>query len=166
MPEVFTEQLRLLGELYSCGGGKTTYYRNKALIAVESNHSSGQTVLRLLKEHYRYAPLYWQREMNKRTRRLGSRMGWRTDEVNRMPMLDELALMIREERLIEPCKDAVREFVNFITWPNGKPAADEGTHDDRVIARAIALQMIREHRHSIDAPMPEYEPVDPDSMTG
>jgi hypothetical protein len=159
-PEVFTEQLRLLGELYSCGGGDTQFYRNKALIAVESNHSSGQTVLRLLKEHYRYVPLYWQREMNKRTRRMGSRLGWRTDEMTRMPMLDELARLVRDESWIDPSKDGVREMVTFITWPDGKPAADEGTHDDRVIARAIAAQMIREHRHSIDAPLPTYELAD------
>lgn len=159
-PEVFTEQLRLLGEMYSCGGGKTNFYRNKALIAVESNHSSGQTVLRLLKEHYRYTPLYWQREMNKRTRRMGSRAGWRTDEVNRMPMLDELAQLVRDEELIIPSKDVVRELVTFITWPNGKPAADEGTHDDRVIALAISVQMMKEHRHSVDAPLPTYELAD------
>lgn len=165
-PEVFAEQLRLLGELYSCGGGKTDFYRNKALVAVESNHSSGHTILRLLKEHYRYSPLYWQREINKRTRRMGSRIGWRTDEVNRMPMLDDLARLVREESLICPSRDALREMVTFITWPNGKPAADDGTHDDRVIALAIAGQMMREHRHSVENPMPQYIPADDDSLAG
>lgn len=165
-PEVFTEQLRLIGEMYSCGGGKTEFYRNKAIIAVESNHSSGQTVLRLLKEHYRYTPIYWQREMNKRTRRMGSRLGWRTDEMTRMPMLDELARFVREEELVVPSRDIVGEMVTFITHDDGKPAANDGAHDDYVIALGIAVQMMREHRHSIEAPMPEYHPAIEDSLAG
>ena len=164
-PEVFTEQLVKLGEWYSCGGGTTGFYRNKALIAVESNHSSGQTVLRLLKEHYRYAPLYWQRETNRRTKKVGRRLGWRTDEVTRMIMLDDAGRIVRQESVEIPSRQLLKEMITFIVWPNGKPAANDGCHDDRVIGFAIAGQMMAEHRHSIDSPLPEYTP-DPDTQTG
>lgn len=163
--EVFTEQLRLLGEYYSCGGPKVGTYSNKALIGVEQSHSSGATVLRLLREHYRYVPLYWHREINRLTRKVGRRIGWRTDATSRMPMLDDLAVLVRSGRIDIPSKDIVREMVTFVTWPNGKPMAEEGCHDDRVIALAIALQMKREHRHAIDAPVPTYK-IDEDSLTG
>lgn len=163
-PEIFTEQLRLLGEFYSCGGQIVGSYENKALIGVEQGHSSGQTVLRLLREVYRYNPLYWHREINRLTRKIGRRIGWRTDAVSRMPMLDELGRLVRERAIEVPSRDALREMVTFVLWPDGKPAAEEGCHDDRVIALAIAVQMMREHRHAAMNPTPEYEIED--SLTG
>ena len=164
-PEIFTEQLRLLGEFYSCGGKDLGTYGTKAMVGVEQGHSSGQTVLRLLREVYRYTPLYWHREINRLTRKIGRRIGWRTDAVSRMPMLDETGRLVRLDGIDIPSKDLLREMVTFVLWPDGKPAAEEGCHDDRVIALAIAVQMMREHRHALMNPMPAYE-VDEDSLTG
>lgn len=163
--EVFSEQLRLLGEYYSCGGTKVGTYENKALIGVEQSHSSGATVLRLLREHYRYVPLYWHREINRLTRKVGRRVGWRTDATSRMPMLDDLAMLVRNGTIDIPSKDIVGEMVTFVTWPNGKPMAEEGCHDDRVIALAIAVQMKREHRHAQDKAPPAYQ-IDYESQVG
>ena len=146
-PEVFAEQLRLLGNFYACGGGKAGTTRQVALIGVERSHSSGQTVLRLLREHYHYPRLFWAREFNKLTKRVGRVLGWSTTVETRMPMLDELAMLVRKAELDVPARDIVREMVTFVTWPDGKPMAEEGCHDDRVIAFAIAVQMAREHRH-------------------
>lgn len=147
-PEVFAEQLRLLGNFYACGGGKSSTARQVALIGVERSHSSGQTVLRLLREHYHYPRLFWAREFNKLTRKQGRVLGWNTSVETRMPMLDELGALVRLGTLQIPAKDVVREMVTFVTWPDGKPMAEEGCHDDRVIALAIANQMAREHRHT------------------
>lgn len=147
-PEVFAEQLRLLGNYYACGGGKTGSDRQVALIGVERSHSSGQTVLRLLREHYHYPRLYWAREFNKLTKRVGRVLGWNTTVETRMPMLDELGMLVRQGQLSVPSKDVVREMVTFIVWEDGKPAAEEGCHDDRVIALGIANQMARDHRHT------------------
>jgi hypothetical protein len=161
-PEVFADQLRLLGNWYSCGEGPA---RSVALLGVERSHSSGQTVLRLLREHYRYPRLFWHREMNKLTRRMTRTLGWKTTVETRMPALDELAQKVRLGQIDIPAKDIVREMVTFVVWENGKPMADEGCHDDRVMALAIAHQMAREHRHGWqgDSPM-LYDPQD--EMTG
>lgn len=165
-PEVFAEQLRLLGNYYACGGELDGTLRSPALVGVERSHSSGMTVLRLLREHYRYPRLYWRREMNKLTRKIGRVLGWVTSVETRMPMLDELAYFVRQEGAIEiPSKDLVREMITFVVWPDGKPAGEEGCHDDRVIALAIAVQMAREHRHALAGPMPTYE-INEESMTG
>jgi phage terminase large subunit len=163
-PEIFAEQLRLLGKFYSCGGPIGGSYRNKALIGVERSHSSGQTVLRLLREHYKYFPLYWHREINRLTRRIGRRVGWVTDVTSRMPMLDALGELVRKDAIEIPSRDLLREMVTFVLWDDGKPQAEEGTHDDRVIALAIANQMEREHRHTRASGLPEYEPED--TLTG
>lgn len=159
-PEVFAEQLRLLGNYYACGGGKTGDNRQVALIGVERSHSSGQTVLRLLREHYHYPRLFWAREFNKRTKRLGRVLGWSTTVETRMPMLDELGMLVRGGTLGVPSKDIIREMVTFIVWEDGKPAAEEGCHDDRVIALAIANQMVREHRHSSQEEVSFFTPND------
>jgi hypothetical protein len=159
-PEVFAEQLRLLGNYYACGGGKTGTARQVALIGVERSHSSGQTVLRLLREHYHYPRLFWAREFNKLTKRVGRVLGWNTTVETRMPMLDELAALVRQGNLQVPSKDVVREMVTFVVWEDGKPAAEESCHDDRVIALAIANQMVREHRHTKLEQVNMFEPAD------
>ena len=159
-PEVFAEQLRLLGNYYACGGGKTRSNRQVALIGVERSHSSGQTVLRLLREHYHYPRLFWAREFNKLTKKQGRVLGWKTTEETRMPMLDELGMYLRQGQLSVPSKDVVREMVTFVVWEDGKPAAEEGCHDDRVIALAIANQMVREHRHTALEPVNFFHAAD------
>jgi len=164
-PEVFAEQARLLGEFYSCGGEVEGTYRNNALIGVERSHSSGQTILRLLREHYHYSPLYWHREINRLTRRIGRRIGWVTDETSRMVMLDRLGELIRKGEIEIPSKDLIRELITFVVWETGKPQAQEGCHDDRTIALAIACQMEREHRHARQGGLPEYVP-DEESLVG
>jgi hypothetical protein len=159
-PEVFADQLRLLGHFYACGGGETGLARQVALVGVERSHSSGQTVLRLLREHHRYPRLYWRREINKLTRKISRVLGWVTSVETRMPMLDEVARLIRQSELEVPSKDIVREMVTFVVWEDGKPQAEEGCHDDRVIALAIAVQMAREHRHATSTLVPSWEPSD------
>lgn len=163
-PEVFAEQLRLLGNFYACGGGPTGGSRQVALIGVERSHSSGQTVLRLLREHYHYPRLFWAKEFNKLTRKRGRVLGWQTTVETRMPMLDEFGMLVRQGQVEIPSKDLVREMVTFVVWEDGKPAAEEGTHDDRVIACGIAIQMGREHRHMMEAPITNYDI--PDTQTG
>ncbi len=165
-PEVFAEQLRLLGQFYGCGHEKEGTYHSKALIAVERSHSSGQTVLRLLREHYQYNPMFWNRSINRRTRHISRAIGWVTDGTSRMPMLDGLAELVRKEGVEIPSKDLLREMVTFVLWDDGKPQAEEGCHDDRVIALAIAGQMIREHRHARNTGIPSYEPRYDDSLAG
>lgn len=145
--DVFARQLSLAGQWYRCGDkGRTTV--DPALIAVESNHSSGQRVLEYLKDILRYKRLYWQRELNTRTKNFERRIGWRTDERSRWILLDYLAELIRKDLIEIPDPHTVRELTTFVFDDSGKPAGAEGTHDDRVIGLALAAQMEREHRHA------------------
>jgi len=158
-PEVFAGQLVLLGRMYGCGEpGRQR--RLNAVIGVERNHSSGQSVVNLLREHYHYTPLYWQKEINKRTKHVGRAPGWRTDETNRMIMMDALAQLIRKGDIDIPDKDLVRELVTFVVWPDGVPRAEENCHDDRVIATALAVMMMPEHRHVTSSMPVSFTPED------
>jgi hypothetical protein len=62
-------------------------------------------------------------------------------------MLDALAEGVRNATIEIPSADTVKEAFTFVRGDEGRPEAQEGTHDDRVISLAIAHQMLRYHRH-------------------
>jgi len=146
--DILARQVALVGEWYGCGGTKETH--DNARVAVESNHSSGQRLLEYLRDVLKYKPMYWQRQINTRTKLFEPRIGWRTDERSRWVLLDSLGELIRKELIEIPDPNTVRELTTFVYEDTtGKPQAAEGTHDDRVIALAIAALMgEREHRHA------------------
>ena len=144
--DVFARQVALAGEWYKCGGGRYTV--DPALVAVESNHSSGQRVLEYLRDVLHYKRMYWMRQQNTRTKNFEPRVGWRTDERSRWILLDYLGELIRKDLVEIPDERTVSELMSFVYSDSGKPEAAEGTHDDRVIAVALAAIMEREHRHA------------------
>jgi hypothetical protein len=146
-PELFAEQIFGVGMLWSCRvdmAAKAS--REPALLGVERNHDSGQTVLRWLRDHH-YPKLYWHRRVNVRTQKPTVELGWVTDGTSRMPMLDALAEGVRNATIEIPSADTVKEMFTFVRGDEGRPEAQEGTHDDRVISLAISRQMTRFHRH-------------------
>jgi hypothetical protein len=101
---------------------------NQAWLVVErNNHGSG--VLALAESVCRYERIY----------RQGGQAGWLTSSVSRPAMLARLnaALIDRPEcfqsrRLLAECR-------SFIRAADGRTGARPGTHDDRILAMAIAL---------------------------
>jgi hypothetical protein len=144
-PEVFAQKLKLLGYLYSHPNIRTGN-RVPALVGVERNHSSGETVVRIMKDDLDYPNMFADRQMNKRRNRMTQAIGWVTTEAKRAVMLDDFGAWIREQHGSMPDADTIRECFTFIRDDTGKPQAQEGCHDDRVIAAAGCLQMARHHR--------------------
>ena len=158
-PEVFAYDLKRMGYLWSSdmAGG----FARPALIGVERNHSSGETVLRILHDELRYPALYTHRMMNRRTNRLTRVIGWMTTGETRMPMLDELARAIREDSIYYPNADGIREMFTFVRDPStGKPQAQDGAHDDRVIAAAGCLAIAHYARAHVAGDVPELAIAD------
>jgi hypothetical protein len=156
-PEVFADQLAMLGRYYSnVGMPDDPARRRPSLIAVEMNHASGETVNRILKDDYAYRNLYYHRVVNKRMNKITQELGWHTNVTNRQQMLDDLAQALRENQVHLPNPDALREFSTFVrNEKTGKPEASEGTHDDRVISAAISLQVARDQRPPRETKLPE-----------
>lgn len=72
----------------------------------------------------------------------GEQYGWSTNMATRPKMLDDLALAIRQRSIKIQSKQIIDELYSFIrNEKTGKPEADRGSHDDLVMALAIALQM-------------------------
>ena len=155
-PEVFAEQVQILGYYYATpveGSGS----RYPALIGIEKNHASGESVLKLLRDTFHYPNLFYSRPENRRTIKVSDTLGWTTNVVNRQRMLDELAQGMREAAVAIPSADAIREMYTFVRNADGKPEATEGTHDDRVMAYAGALQMARFSRRRSRSKIAETE---------
>ncbi|MGN0302551.1 MAG: hypothetical protein ACI4BI_06755, partial [Anaerotardibacter sp.] len=70
-------------------------------------------------------------------------------------MIDKLAEFIREELIGIKDKAVIDEMMTYIIEDNGSTNAQEGSHDDLVMATGIALQLLLEH-HGEDY-KPEYE---------
>jgi hypothetical protein len=144
-PEVFAEQVWAAAQFWHCpgrlhGGGRP------CLTGIERNHSSGQTVIQLLREKYHHPDMFVHQRLNVRGGTTTSYWGWVTDGTTRMPMLDALAALVREGSLGVCSVDTIREMFSFVRGDDGRPEAQEGTHDDRVISLAIAVQMSLHHR--------------------
>jgi hypothetical protein len=90
---------------------------------------------------YTYPRLYYAKKINRRVDKRTDLLGWDTSGETRMPMLDEFSQALREETVSMPDPDTLSECLTFVLDEAGKPQAEEGCHDDRVIAAAIALQM-------------------------
>lgn len=154
-PETFAAEVVMLGYLY-----------NTATIAIERNFSSGETVVQKVHDELKYPNAYTSKQVNTtRDGRITSRWGWWTTAVTRPIMLDELSELIRNRTLVIPCAETIRELFTFILTQRGQkwvPMATEGTHDDRVISLAIALQIARTSSYQSS----NWTPPDPDVYDG
>jgi hypothetical protein len=103
-----------------------------APVAIERNNH-GHAVLAYLQMQERYGNLYRQGSDQQ------GEAGWLTTAVNRPPMLENLAAVLRAKpesvqspRLLAQCR-------TFVRGKDGRAEAAAGSHDDAVMAMAIAL---------------------------
>lgn len=111
---------------------------HKAYIAPEKNNTSGGAVLNELKHIYTY--LMYEQDFNLRIPRDKAKLGWATNVATRGTMLGELRKALAEkcEGIYDP--QFYNEATTFIT-KNGKPQAEAGKLDDRVMTQAIKFQI-------------------------
>jgi hypothetical protein len=115
-------------------------YYNQALMGVENNNhglSTLQTLRRL-----GYSPLYRSRPVNQRTDGHRSEiLGWRTSNVSKPLAIDELNRSLRDNELHYYDREGHVELRSFVRDGDGKMHGSP--HDDRVMALAIANQMLK-----------------------
>ena len=143
-PEIFAQMLYDLGFFYSSRSSTVDRLSYQpALVAVERNHSSGETVIRILKDDLAYPNLFYHRTINRRTNKPTVLAGWVTNVETRQPMLDEFSALIRQDEIAIWDADLVRECWTFVRGEDGKPQAQDGCHDDRVMSAAGAVAISR-----------------------
>jgi len=101
---------------------------NEAWLVVErNNHGSG--VLALVESVCRYGKIY----------RQNGQAGWLTNSVSRPTILGRLDAALVDAPGCFLSRKLLGECRSFVRLPNGTTGARSGTHDDRVMAMAIAL---------------------------
>jgi hypothetical protein len=140
-PSEFADKILQMAEMYSGG-------YPPALVGVERNNH-GHAVLLKLDEVHDYANLYRTKRENKKTDIEEVKLGWPTDRITRPLMIDTFIEGVENGTIILNDRETLGECLTLIN-NDGKIEAEEGKHDDLVMAACIAVQMsIEEGKLSI-----------------
>lgn len=154
----FGDELFMLGRLY-----------NTALVAVELTGGWGAVPISVLKRRH-YPRIYQRTTFDRRRNKRVVTIGWKTTPESRALMLDALKQSLRqilpdEGRSWVNDPGAIKECLSFNYNEQGKPEAEQGAWDDRVIALAGAVYLWQtEPVRSSDPPAPARPPLS--SRTG
>lgn len=140
-PGEFGDKIEEIAKMYSG--------RYPILVCVERNNH-GHAVLLKLDEVLRYPNLFRHKlEESKELDRV--RLGWITDKVTRPIMVDTFIEGVENGTVILQDKQTLGECLTLVN-NEGKIEAEDGNHDDHVMAAAMAVQMcIEESRLGIYA---------------
>lgn len=113
---------------------------NNAYMIIENNDGSGQSVADMMKNDYEYENLHYDTTYDAIKRRNVKKKypGFRNTPRTRKLVLDTLKLFIENGNLIVNDFHTIDQFYTFILV-NGKYQADDGCHDDLVMALAISF---------------------------
>lgn len=126
----------LLGDLVFSVGK----FYNDALVGVEINNHGIATASNLKNAFYRN--LYMRESSEDEQFQVRTtKFGWRTDKKTKPIMISEMQRALRENDIIDLDIVFIRECMSYVKKDDGSMAAQEGQHDDTVMAKAICLQM-------------------------
>lgn len=133
-------------------------FYNTALVGVETNYST-YPVMEL--ERLGYPNQYVRERMDDYTHSIQKSYGFVTSTKTRPVILSELIKAVREDINIVCDEDTLEEMLTFVRSESWKPEAEEGAHDDCVLALAIA-HYIRPHqsytKEKEEAPLARWSP--------
>ena len=115
-----------------------TYY-NTALIGIERNNMGVAVVMKL--DELGYRNQYRMEILDEIGRKVKDKLGWETDSKTKPIMISDLNQALFERKIMIRSEEILSEIGSYIRNNKGKPEAQEGTHDDCVMATAIAVQM-------------------------
>lgn len=135
-PDLYAKQMYCLGYMYNSKNlqGEIT----PALIGIESNFDSHP--IREL-ERLGYTNQYIREEEDTYTGKLTKRYGFRTDRNSRPRVISNLIQIVRDSTNQINDKETLEEMLKFVRNEKGRPEAQEGAHDDLVMALAIAYDI-------------------------
>lgn len=133
-------------------------YYNEAYLGVERNNHGLTTLTTIKKEEY--WNIFFTKTYDKISESMTQKIGWETTSRTKPFMIDKLREFIREHHLGLYSDLAVSEMFTYIIEDNGSTNAQEGSHDDTVVALGIMLQLMLEGRGS------EYTPEVPIDQRG
>lgn len=146
-PDVFATKLDRLARRYAAHAGATN--RFPVILGVERNNHGHAVLLALVALHKGTARYQIFRARDKR-------VGWLTTKATRPVLIDQLEQALRTEALVLHDATTVDQFSTFAYNDDGRPEAQEGYHDDDVLAVGIAWQL---RRRAFGRTLGEREPI-------
>lgn len=135
--DLFAKQMYCLGSYY-----------NTALIGIETNWST-YPVMELERLHY---PKQYVREsVDDYTHKVRHAFGFWTSTKTRPIIISELIKAVREDVSILNDETTMGEMLTFVRDEHYKPTAEEGAHDDCVMALAIAHHIRPQQSYLVEA---------------
>lgn len=135
------------------------------VVAYERNNGGGFEMDRLAQlNRYGAYRIYTMKSIDPTGRLVDTgKLGWDTNTGSRPKMLQELKDAVESEVLHLYHRPTVDEMFSFIISPTGKPEAEQGAHDDLVMALAGVWQL-----YQTESPMKEQGGgvVETDESTG
>ncbi len=142
-PDTFASYLSLWGKKF-----------NDALIVVESNNH-GLVTLNYLRDIYGH--IYFRKQFDEPSNTWMKKIGFQTSTKTKPLLISNLDKAIREGLNIT-CTQILDELKTYVIEEDGSTNASEGSHDDSVIATALAVQGYLE-LGTFENPKPEAIPV-------
>lgn len=139
-PDLFGKQLVALG-----------YFYNEAYIGAESNNHGLTTLKSILDEDY--FNIYWSKVYDKVNDEMTKKIGWTTNQRTKPIAINKLGEYVREFAVGIPSIEIIKELYTYVIDDKGRTNAQQGSHDDCVMALAIGIQVFLEGKG--DDYMPE-----------
>ena len=130
-------------------------FYNRALAGIEVNFDT-HPVKELTR--LKYPRQYVRQKLDKIGKDTEEKFGWLTNKVTRPMLIGEHVALARDH--IDTFNDAgtLEEMLTFVRNDRGRPAAQEGSHDDLIFADGIALQIREQQSYAIiEPPKPKKE---------
>ncbi|MDD6769682.1 hypothetical protein [Inconstantimicrobium porci] len=129
-------------DLYADELVKLAKYYNEAYLAVENNNH-GHAVIRKI-QALEYYNLFFTKSYDKINDTVQQKVGWTTTAKTKPMMIDKMKEFIRNMWLGIKDKVLLKECITYIICDDGSFNAQEGCHDDCVMATGILLQALLE----------------------
>lgn len=121
---------------------KLARYYNDAYLGVENNNHGLATLKAIQREDY--WNVYFAKNYDRIADKITQKLGWNTNSKTKPMMIDKLREFVREMYLEIPSRLVINELLSYIICDDGSTNAQQGSHDDTVMALAIMLQMLLE----------------------
>ena len=122
---------------------------NNGLIICENNNHGVATLLQL--EKMRYPNIYYQTKILQISNESSTKPGFATTGSSKPAIIGNLKRAIVEDDVGISSNVMIDELCNYIAKDNGRTEAAPGSHDDSVMALAIALEGLRTHSDKLGA---------------
>lgn len=146
----YTRQMYCLGNYY-----------NEALIGIEANFDTFP-IKKLLEMGY--DKQFVREKEDTYTGKVVKAFGFRTDRITRPLILSMLQAIVNDHIELINDKETLEEMLVFVRNEKGRPEAQEGCHDDLVMALAIAYYIRTQQSYEVKIEkkikLKEYNPLD------